>query len=48
MITRRRFGQLAIGSTAVAAIGYLANKTFAQTTDLLLYGLRVDFEENWL
>jgi hypothetical protein len=42
MITRRRFGQLAIGSTAVAAIGYLANKTFAQTTDLLLYGLRVD------
>jgi hypothetical protein len=34
MITRRRFGQLAIGSTAVAAIGYLANKTFAQTTDL--------------
>jgi len=44
MITRRRFGQLAIGSTAVAAIGYLANKTFAQTTDLLLYGLRVDSE----
>lgn len=42
MITRRRFGQLAIGSTAVAAIGYLANKTFA-VTDLLLYGLRVDF-----
>jgi len=44
MITRRRFGQLAIGSTAVAAIGYLANKTFAQTTDQLLYGLRVDSE----
>lgn len=42
MITRRRFGQLAIGSTAVAALGYLANKTFAQTTNLLLYGLRVD------
>jgi len=44
MITRRRFGQLAIGSTAVAAIGYLANKTFAQTTSpsLVLYGLRVD------
>jgi len=42
MITRRRFGQLAIGSTAVAAIGYLANKTFAQTS-LLLYGVRVDF-----
>jgi hypothetical protein len=42
MITRRRFGQLAIGSTAVAAIGYLANKTFA-VTDLLLYGLRVEF-----
>jgi hypothetical protein len=45
MITRRRFGQLAIGSTAVAAIGYLANKTFAQTTDPLLYGLRVDGEK---
>jgi hypothetical protein len=42
-LTRRRFGQLAIGSTAVAAIGYLANKTFAQTTDPLLYGLRVEF-----
>jgi hypothetical protein len=41
-LTRRRFGQLAIASTAVAALGYLANKTFA-VTDLLLYGLRVDF-----
>ncbi len=43
MITRRRFGQLAIGSTAVAAIGYLANKTVAQTTPLVLYGLKVKF-----
>lgn len=42
MITRRRFGQLAIGSTAVAAMGYLANKTFAQTTSLLLYGVRLE------
>jgi len=41
-LTRRRFGQLAIASTAVAALGYLANKTFAQTS-LVLYGLRVDF-----
>lgn len=30
-LTRRRFGQLAIASTAVAGLGYLANKTFAQT-----------------
>lgn len=38
-LTRRRFGQLAIASTAVAGIGYLANKTVAQTA-LVIYGAR--------
>lgn len=38
-LTRRRFGQLAIASTAVAGLGYLANKTVAQTA-LLIYGAR--------
>ena len=40
-LTRRRFGQIAIASTAVAMTGYFANKTLAQrnllnTTDSLL------------
>lgn len=40
-LTRRRFGQLAIASTAVAMTGYFANRTLAQrnllnTTDALL------------
>jgi hypothetical protein len=42
-LSRRRFGQLAIASTATGAIGYLANKTFAQMPnlpDLTLYGAR--------
>ena len=42
-LSRRRFGQLAIASTATGALGYLANKTFAQTpnlTNLTLYGAR--------
>ena len=43
-ITRRRFGQLALASTAAAsgvvAIGYFANKTSAQTTpSSVIYGL---------
>jgi hypothetical protein len=37
-ITRRRFGQLAIASTTVAGITYLANKTFAQTPNLVIVG----------
>ena len=38
-LTRRRFGRLAIASTAVAGLGYLANKTFAQTAPpLVVYG----------
>lgn len=39
-LTRRRFGQLAIASTAAAGFGYLANKTFAQIPNLLIYGAR--------
>lgn len=40
-LTRRRFGRLAIASTAVAGLGYLANKTFAQTrSPLVVYGVR--------
>lgn len=38
-LTRRRFGQLAIASTAVAGLGYLANKTLAQDA-LTLIGAR--------
>ena len=45
-LTRRRFGQVAIASTAVAGLGYLANKTFAQTPsptpDLNIYGMKPD------
>lgn len=37
-ITRRRFGQLAIASTTVAGITYLANKTLAQTPNLVVVG----------
>lgn len=37
-ITRRRFGQLAIAGTAVAGITYLANKTVAQTPNLVVVG----------
>lgn len=43
MLTRRRFGQLAIASTAAAGLGYLANKTFAAVGVSDLCGLRVDF-----
>ena len=39
-ITRRRFGRLAIAFTAVAGLGYLANKTLAQTPPLIVYGVR--------
>lgn len=39
-LTRRQFGQLAIGSTAVACLGYLANKTLAASTEIL-YALDV-------
>jgi hypothetical protein len=39
-LTRRRFGQMVFTSTAVAGIGYLANKTLAQTQNLLIYGAR--------
>jgi hypothetical protein len=39
-LTRRRFGQLAIASAATAAIANLANKTFAQTPNLVIYGAR--------
>ncbi len=39
-LTRRRFGQLAVASTATAAIGTLANKTFAQTSNSVIYGAR--------
>lgn len=39
-LTRRRLGQLAIASTATAAIGYVANRTLAQTPSLIIYGLQ--------
>lgn len=39
-LTRRRFGQLAIASTAVAGLGYLANRTIAQEVPPVLYGVR--------
>lgn len=39
-LTRRRFGQLAVASAATSAIGTLANKTFAQTSNLVIYGAR--------
>ena len=40
-LTRRRFGRLAIATTAVAGLGYLANKSFAQMAPpLVLYGAR--------
>ena len=37
-ITRRRFGQLAIAGTATAGLTYFANKTLAQTADLVIVG----------
>lgn len=44
-LTRRRFGQMAIASTAVAGLGYLANKTFAQTPPhFVIYGVRPNRE----
>lgn len=39
-ITRRRFGQLAIATTTVAGLGYLANRTVAQTASVDVLGLR--------
>lgn len=39
-LTRRRFGQLAIASSAVAGLSYFANKTLAQTPSLEIVGLR--------
>jgi hypothetical protein len=39
-LTRRRFGQIALTSAAAAGLGYLANKTVAQTPNLLIYGAR--------
>jgi hypothetical protein len=42
-LTRRRFGQLAIASTAAVATGYLANRTVAQTNlGDVLYGIRIE------
>ncbi|MGH8003094.1 MAG: hypothetical protein ACREPR_27600 [Brasilonema sp.] len=45
-LTRRRFGQLLIGSTAVAGLGYLSTKTSAQTSSAqnssIIYGARLD------
>jgi dipeptidyl aminopeptidase/acylaminoacyl peptidase len=42
-LTRRRFGQLAIASTAAVATGYLANRTVAQTNLVdVLYGIRIE------
>jgi hypothetical protein len=38
-VSRRRFGQLVIAGTATGAIGYLANKTSAQTSDQLYAAL---------
>lgn len=42
ILTRRRFGCLAIAGTAVAGLGYLTNKTLAETPALVLYGARPD------
>lgn len=39
-LTRRRFGQLAIASTVVASLGYMANRTSAAQSDIV-YGLEV-------
>ncbi|NMG10417.1 hypothetical protein [Brasilonema sp. UFV-L1] len=45
-LTRRQFGQLMIGSTAMAGLGYFGQKTSAQTpsaqTSTILYGARLD------
>jgi hypothetical protein len=38
-LTRRRFGQLALTSTAVAGLSYFANQTFAQTPHPTLIGV---------
>ena len=42
-LTRRRFGQLAIASTATAAavLAAIANKTFAQASNLVIVGVRL-------
>lgn len=39
-LTRRQFGGLALGSTVVAGLSVLTNKTFAQTSNLVIYGAR--------
>lgn len=39
-LTRRRFGQLAIASTTVAGLSYVASKTLAQTPGLAIVGVR--------
>jgi hypothetical protein len=38
-ITRRKFGQLALAGTAVAGLGYFANRTLAQTPSLTVLGI---------
>ncbi len=40
-LTRRRLGQLAIAVTTLAGLNYLANKTFAQTQNLMLIGVSI-------
>ncbi|MBD2775589.1 hypothetical protein [Iningainema tapete] len=39
-LTRRQFGQMAIATTTVAALGTLFGRTFAQTPDLVILGIR--------
>lgn len=38
-ISRRRFGQLAIATTTIAGLGYVASKTSAQTSGLTIVGI---------
>ncbi|NJM73806.1 MAG: hypothetical protein HC862_28905 [Scytonema sp. RU_4_4] len=40
-LTRRRFAQLMIASTAVTGLGYLGKNTYAQTSSMI-YGVRAD------
>ncbi|MBW4633803.1 MAG: hypothetical protein KME30_18450 [Iphinoe sp. HA4291-MV1] len=50
-LTRRQFGQLMIASTAVAGLGYLGKKTFAQTpliTSSTIYGAHPDRQRGGL
>jgi hypothetical protein len=39
-LTRRKFGQLAVASTTIAALGVLVNKTLAQTPNTVILGAR--------